>query len=292
MWDKIEGLSDEHRSFLTENKFENPAQLVEKYREVSAGAKAWHSGLDEKTKGMLESKGFSLDRPEDLVTSYLSLEKMKGAGPDKLIRLPDSDDDKAGWGAVFSKLGRPEKADEYGLDGEIAGHKMDAETANWAKSTFHELGLTKAQAQKLAAKWVEQWQNVSAATEERTRAERLSAESALKNRWAANYDKNVHVAQNAAKEFGVDAETFEGLRNALGTARTAEIFYNIAQIQGEDKYIAGNYGNPRYLTPRAAEAKISELGSDSEFMAKWQAGDSGAREKMEHLHRLAFGGAE
>src|SRR4051812_7514574 len=77
----------------------------------SGGAPAapadWTAGLNEATRGFVENRGFK--DPQTLADSYVNLEKLMGVPKDRLLQVPEKDDDAEGWGKVYNRLGRPEK---------------------------------------------------------------------------------------------------------------------------------------------------------------------------------------
>lgn len=114
-----------------------------------------------------------------------------------LQALPGTDD-KEGWSALYSKLGRPDSADGYELplpegdDGAFA-----KTTAGW----MHEAGLSKQQAQALAGKWNEH-QAAQASAAEEARSKQIDADmTAVKQEWGDKFDANLAVVRKAVNQF-------------------------------------------------------------------------------------------
>lgn len=109
-------------------------------------AATWRDTLPDDLKSDASIQKFA-DVPS-LAKSYRELEKMRGVPADRLLTIPDKDDDKDGWGKVWSRLGRPETADKYSqVDKAVlekAGLPPEVLAAAYAK--FHELGIPDRQA--------------------------------------------------------------------------------------------------------------------------------------------------
>ena len=250
---------------------------------------SWIDSFDDEAKGFVQNKGWK--DSADLLGSYRNLEKLTGAGPDKLLKLPTGDD-KAEWDAFYTKLGRPESADGYKLpvpDGD------DGAFAKTAAGWFHELGLTAAQAEKLSAKWNEHvgqmGQQAEAQKGEAYKAQIEQDNKALTSKWGAAYEQNINIAKTAAREFGFDGPTIDKLESALGFAGLMEFMHNVGSKIGEASFVSGDSGAPgRFgvMTPDQAKQQITALRSDSGFISKYTAGDAEAKAKMAQLHKWAY----
>jgi hypothetical protein len=245
----------------------------------------WISGLQEEARGYVQIKGWK--KPDEILDSYRNLEKMHGTPPERLIKLPAKDDDAEGWGSVYSKLGRPEKADGYKLDIPAGG---DESFATWAKETFHEAGLNTKQAEKLAAKWNAYVSGSQTKVTEDYNAKVTADSTALKKEWGAAHDQNINVAKVAAKAFGMDDQTIDKLESALGFSGTMKFFHNLGSRLGEGTFVTGSNNAPGFkgaLTPDQANAEIAALKADTGFVKRFVANDSEARSRMDQLHKWA-----
>ena len=99
------------------------------------------SGLEELDRGYAQNKGWKA--PADVLKSYREFEKFKGVPQERLLALPDKEDDAEGWAKVHARLGRPEKPEDYALDTGNPEH-----SAMIAK-VMHESGISKAAAAKI-----------------------------------------------------------------------------------------------------------------------------------------------
>lgn len=247
----------------------------------------WISALPEEMRGFVQTKAFGT--PADAILSYQNLEKLMGGSPDKLIKLADNwDKDPAIQGEIFSKLGKPLKADDYQV--EIPTENGSKEMADWAKGVFHEANLTKAQAQVVSAKWNDYMKNqsatVAASSEKAVEAEM----GALKKEWGAAYDQSVKQAQAAYREFGLTQEAVSKMQGALGFSETMKFLQRVGSKVGEDGFTTGNSGNSGAMTPESASHQIKSYMADKNFANKYLSGDMEARKIMDRLHEFAVAG--
>lgn len=247
----------------------------------------WYSGIaDEGLRGYVQVKGW-----QDMgqaVESYRNLEKLHGVGPDKLLRLPDKDDDAEGWGKVWDRLGRPAKPEDYKLPvPEGAGGEFAKTAAQW----FHEAGVPAKQAVALAEKW-NAWNGEQArAAHEKAEQQSAADIEALKREWAQGYDTQVTLGKRAAQEFGLDEEALTRIEGALGTSGMLKFFAKVGAKLSEHAIIDGGPGaaTPAFKpTPEAARAKILELQSNQEWSKRYLGGDQQAFSEMKRLMALAY----
>ena len=244
----------------------------------------WKSGFNDELKGYVEAKGFK--DPAAITESYRNLEKITGAGLDKLIKLPQKPDDQAGWNDVYKKLGRPEKADDYKVE---VPEGVDSGFAKWAKGMFHEAGLSKSQGEKLAAKWNEYVNNQKNQSIESKNQNIAAQEAELKKEWGMAFDKNMSTARAAAREFGIENETIDKLEEVMGFAGVIKFMHNVGSKLGEHGFVSSQsqqgFG---VMSPEAARSRINLLKSDPEFGKRFMNGEMTAKEEMARLHQMAY----
>ncbi|HRT83724.1 MAG TPA: hypothetical protein P5523_03715 [Bacteroidales bacterium] len=245
----------------------------------------WTSGFNDELKGWVSAKGFK--DAAAITESYRNLEKINGAGPDRLVKLPQKPDDQAGWNDVYKKLGRPDKADDYKID--VPQGVGDENFAKWAKGLFHEAGLSKAQGEKIAAKWNEYVLNNAKQTVETSNQNIANQESELKKEWGMAFDKNMETARAAAHEFGLDNETIDKLEDAMGWTGVIKFMHNVGSKLGEHGFVTSSQQQSfGVMTPEAARNRINLLKSDTDFAKRFMNGEMSAREEMNRLHKMAY----
>lgn len=278
------GLSEEQQSFVTEKGFGGVPDLVD----AVAKQPGWLEGVDKDLKGAVEAKGFK--DPSSLAKAYLDLEKYKGVPPERLIQIPEKDwaEDPASWEKeVFSKMGRPEAAENYKIEPTEDATEYDKKLVDWAKKTFFELGLSETQATKFYQKWNELSEAQALEWQEKAKEQAQEAERELKTKWGMKYLKNKQVALGAATEFGVTEQELGTLKQVWGEAKAYEFFQRIGEKMGEDTYIDGSKKTEGLLSPEAAVYKLEELRNDKEFMNRWMNGDVKAKQEINRLVEMS-----
>lgn len=245
----------------------------------------WQTGFTDEQRGFVSTKGFKA--PVDVLDSYKNLEKLMGAGPDRLIKLPEKLDDDAAVMPIFDRLGRPGKAEEYKIP---VPEGQDTKFADAVKPVMHKLGLTQKQAEGLAKWWNETQVSAVQHHTDTQQAEREQQLTGLRTEWGAAYEQNIAAARHAAAEFGFDKAAIDIIENSMGFARTLKLFHDIGSKVGESAFHTGDTdGFGSKLTPAQARGEIAALKGDVEFRKKYTAGDIAARKRMDQLHAWAAG---
>lgn len=206
----------------------------------------------------VENKGYK--DPIAALESAWNLEKLAGAPPDQIIRLPKPDDAQ-GWEAVWNKLGRPAKPEDYELP---VPEGDDGEFAKRAAQWFHAAGVPKQAAQKIA-------EMVNQHVAEQTRARQVEFEQeaarqldALKQEWGTEFDKRAEFAKRGfatyGKKAGLDDNDLAVLEHAIGTAKMLKLFVALGETTAEHEFGAGGEGGGSAgMTPQQAKQKLDEL---------------------------------
>lgn len=247
----------------------------------------WTTGLNDDMRGYVQNKGFK--DPAMVLDSYRNLEKLMGAR-ERLVKLPEKDDDAEGWNQVYERLGRPKEAKEYEIKAP-EGLGGDEKFVEWARSAFHELGFSKKQAEALTGKWNEYVKGSMSAQNQAYETQLAEQETALKKEWGMAHEQNLQVAKRAAKAFGLDGATIDKLETAMGYAGVMKFMHTLGSKVGEADFVGGDskttgFGN--MLSPEAARSQINSLKADPAFVRRYTAGDAEARQTMDRLHKMAY----
>lgn len=258
----------------------------------AAAAFDWKAtgGIDDLGLATVTAKGWK--GPSDLLGSYVNLEKLVGAPPELVIKLP-KDVTPESMAPVYDKLGRPKTAADYKLpvpagdSGEFAKH---------ASGWMHELGLSANQGVKLAEKWNAHFDGL-AKTNLANYTKAVDADKvALRGEWGDKHDANHSLAQQAAVALGVTAEQVAALEKTMGYAGTHKFFQSIGSKMGEAEFVNGGGRRSDFggLTPESARAQITALKADKGYIAKFNHSDpivrSEAQKEMERLNKVAYPG--
>jgi hypothetical protein len=189
--------------------------------------------------------------------------------------------------AFYDRIGRPTEPSGYKLQ---VPEGLPPEFANAVSAKMHELGIPQKAGEALGAWWNEQTKTGSAAQTEQQQQALFADQTALKEAWGAALPQNVEIAKTAARAFGLDEATINGLEKEIGFKRTMELFHKIGSKIGEPGFATGNntegFGNA--MTPPQAKAKIAELTADKGFISKYVSKDAAAVAEMKRLHEFAY----
>jgi hypothetical protein len=238
---------------------------------------------DAATRGYMERKGFK--DVQALGASFASLERMI-SNDNRRVVLPAGEDDADGYSRVFTALGRPETAQDYGF-GELAG--ADPEFSGRAAEWLFEAGVGKSRAAALAEKWNayvgERAQAAQAAFEAQSEADWED----LKTEWGPKFAENTEQFRRGALTFGLSRDEMGVIETALGTRRTARLFAEIGKGLAEDRFIEGE-GRPGFgMSREQAESRIAALRRDQAWQARWMSGGADEKAEWSRLTRIAGG---
>lgn len=232
-------------------------------------------GLDEESTATVVAKGWK--DTNSIIKSYKELEKFSGRDKNDYIEIPKGED--ADLSAVYARLGRPEKAEDYEL--------QDTDFAKAAKEVLFKEGITKKQAKALE-KWIDEYNATQVKAIEEKNAAALDARNkasaeALKKLWGADFDKNIALSKNTAQDFGLTSEEIDAVESVIGAERFGKMLLGLSKPSDANQPLTG-YKSGGQETKEMAKLRIEELKADSEFMKKVAAGDE---KSVQELLRLA-----
>lgn len=260
----------------------------------------WYDSLNlsDENKAVVNTKNFK--DVNDLIKSYVNIEKLAGVDKSELIRIPKAKEgEEPDYSEVYKALGRPDKSSDYELP--------DNDFAKAAAEEMFKQGLTKKQAKALS-EWVSQYsEGQASASRKKYEEEKESAAAkqieALKKEWAADYDLNIEISKQAVADLqeslGLDGEVLDKLGDYIGVDRATKIFYMLgkAYSKGDGSKEIKNYVNKSGgETPERAAERLKELNADPETAKKLKANDPKIVEELNRLNAIIveskFGGAK
>jgi len=250
--------------------------------------KPWHAAIPEdEARQHVEAKGYK--NPAELALANYNLTKLQRGDP-TVVGLPGPDATPEQMGEFYGKLGRPAEPAGYEFQfGE--GVQVDDTMMEFARSTFHEAGLSPQQAQLVADKWNEFAGQQSEGFQTQV-TEANDAELAdLATRWGADLDKNKAAGQRAVKALGLAPELIEKVEQNIGSAGIVELLASIGRKSDEGGFTNSSQGgdpnNPDTMDKAQAAARIAELQSDDEFQKKYtDRNHPGNRDAVDLMQRL------
>jgi hypothetical protein len=160
------------------------------------------------------------------------------------LALPGKDATPEQWGQFWDAVGRPAKAEDYGL---TVREGEDPEFVTEVAATMRELGLTKEQGfnlqQKLEAKALERFEKQETARIAALDAKNTAEQQELKAELGDKFDGNMELAKRAVRQFGgaeQAADIITAIEDKLGYKATMKFFMDIGKGLGE--HDAGGQG--------------------------------------------------
>ena len=260
---------------------------------------SWYSGMDlsDEQVGYVQNKGW--DSPLQMMQSYQELEKFKGADEKSLIKIPE-DPDSEDWAALYSRLGRPDTAAEYGLE---MPDGMDAAEA--IKSGFeedaHAAGLNKAQTKALFDGYNTRNAALAAEILEAQKLEQETEIAELRKKWGEKgFNEREDMAKRMFRSLGTTDETSTQLEQLLGSAGLIRHYADLYErTTGKDGFVNSDgdastgYGSTIEQVKASKETLLAEIGSEKKRNDDYIAGIGQDRIKMDALYdRLKQEGAK
>jgi hypothetical protein len=174
-----------------------------------------------------------------------STRRMSGSA----VEVPGQNATDEDWSSFFSKVGRPERADQYDL--KIEGD-TDQPFMTAMRAAMHESGLSQRQAAKLVERYMAYAGERNAAQASSADAELHAQVDAMKRQWGSNWDSNVAAGQKAIAALGLTRADFDALPSS-SLPGMANILARIGRAIGEGKIVLD--------TPEQAAGKIAEMES-------------------------------
>lgn len=254
---------------------------------------SWTDSLGEDARVFVAGKGWK--EPSEAIASYRALEQHVGVPADRLVKLPVDPESKEEWDQVYTRLGRPEKPDDYEFPETepVNGVDLAQHFRGWA----HELGLNKRQATDLFGRYQGLVQQTQEAAEQQYKEHVQTQDRELRSEWGLAYEENLQDAKRFGRTFGLSEDWLAELESVpgvdykgllKGAAKIGRALREHGTPEGDRE--TGQFG----LTPEGAKAQIGKLLGDEAFMKVYRDGEGEAHKeavrRMEELHRRAYPG--
>lgn len=255
----------------------------------------WFTGkVDEETVGYLKNRGWDTKTGAEValesIKAHREAERLLGAPAAELIRLPKDANDPA-WAGIYQRLGKPANAGEYDFSGvkHSDGAELDATLVAAAQQRAFDMNFTKQQAIDWMRGEIKSQETIATAKEGEQAAKLATEKDTLKTNWGANFEVNKLVARNAAVALGVKEADMDALENVVGYASVMEIFRNIGQRIGEDKFIVNPNKPNAAMTRDQAVSQLAELKKDKAWTDKLLAGDTKVKREYDDIQAIISG---
>ena len=223
----------------------------------------------------------------DFVKSYLSAQKIVGA--DK-IPVPNKFATEDDWKAVFTKLGAPEKPEDYKYS--FKEGELDKDLVASFNVEAHRLGLLPQQAESLIKYYNDFAEGNAIQNEEKAAETRLHTENELKREFGPQYAKRLDQAKRlASSTLGNDflENTLLADGSRLGdNLNVVKAFSELAEKLSEDEVIKGDSSS--YMTANEIEKEIASLTEEgSPYWSKTHPNHQKAVQEVYKLRELLNG---
>lgn len=152
------------------------------------------------------------------------------------LSLPGKDATPEQWSEFYGKIGRPEKAEEYGL---AVREGEDPAFVGEVASVMHKYGLTKEQAVGLQKDLMDKADTHLAAVEQQKQAaldaKNQAEQTELKTELGERYDAQMELGKRAVRQFAGDqaADIISAMEEKIGYKATLKFFMGIGAGLGE-----------------------------------------------------------
>lgn len=219
--------------------------------------------------------------------------RLLGVPPDRILKLPANTEDKAGWDAIYQKLGAPAKPEEYKFDGIKMKDGTDPNPAllDFVRKQAQALHLSVDGAKQFTNELLKYNQGADDAEVAEQTAKITLAQETLRKNWGPNFEANKFIASQAAQKLGFTLPEIKGLEGLVGFDRIMEAFRKVGAGMGEDVFIRGE-GQTQggIMTRDQAVAKVAELKADSAWVKRYLDGGSVEKREMLSLNTIIAGG--
>lgn len=242
----------------------------------------WKDSLPDDLKA--EKALESIQDVTGLAKSYIHAQKMVGS--DK-IPVPNKFATDEDWQAVYEKLGRPQKPDEYKFEFKD-GSEIDENALKGFREAAHKHGLLPKQAEGIMNFYNEMTKSYVQDLNSKSEQGRINAEETLKKEWGAAYENKLKQAGAMANKY-LDSD-FSNLTLSDGTRigdhpNFVKAFANLASELGEDQLVQAN--GPQYMTPKELDKQIASLQQEgSAYWNKHHPGHDAAVKEVQELLAL------
>lgn len=221
---------------------------------------------------------------EAALKSYQNLEQVFGADKSgRTVIIPNDDSTNDEKNIFFTKLGRPDTAENYDL---TVPDNANKDLVTWFKDQSHARGFSQQQANELFNAYNEFQASHTQTDTDAQAAQGKADHDALVTEWGPSYNDKVQMAKVAANNFGFTPEQINALQNTSSYSGIMKNFAEIGKAMGEAGLVNANTApgfSGATLSPAEAQSKINELRSDKDWVKKYTGGDAAA---MDTMHRL------
>lgn len=243
------------------------------------------SGVSKEALDFAAGKGWK--DPGAVIGSYQNLEKDYRQS----VRIPGEDAKPEDVAKFWSRVGRPEKSDDYAVPKDYKAPEGGVDLVPWFKGVAHRHNLPAKAFEGVVGEFTQHLQELAQQDQEAYTAQMQQQLDAVVKAWgpqAAVHQRNIQLFRNA---FGLSTDQTTEMMFAIGPeawakfAAKAGSYFAEAKIGGDLPGGGASFG----LTKEAAQAKLDELSQDPAFAKRYAAEDKTAINEIARLRRTAAG---
>ena len=249
----------------------------------STTAPEWLSGIDGIDEELLGDPSLApINSVNSLLKSFVNAQKMVGA--DKIIKPGEGAQDDE-WSAVFHKLGKPNKIEDYKFAAPEK-NSFEGEFSEAFKKAAYDAHLLPNQAKKLYES-LNSYESDSLETYRQKQTESIeSSVGELRSEWGQAFENKVTMAKRAAKELGGD-DFITHLEQA-GLGNDTKLIRFFAKVgdgmfqEDTEQTVGANTGT---MTPEQASEKWAAIMNDSNDVY-FHPGKPGHKARLEQVNKI------
>jgi len=224
----------------------------------------------------------------DLAKAYSELEAFKGVPPERLVTIPDREDDAIGWEEYYTKTGRPKSSKGYKLDVNDNGLKLDdglienlkeyAHKRGWSNKHLNEAVQFQLDASKAIVDAQEKLDREAAEAADKAKRETVDAiKSSRGIKTDAELQKLILKGKDVAEKLGVFA-----LLERRGLTDDVEMVD--AFIGLSERITEGALPKLETISPADKKQRIAEIMKDKAFLEPMNPNHKAIMEEFVKLH--------
>lgn len=225
----------------SDNDLESGNSATGQQEQEETTSQSFTEQLSDDDKKLVGDKGWK--SPSDMLKSYRELEKTFGTR----VALPKDEDNEA-WSNLYSKLGLPESADKYEIEGVDENVKADIQ-----QILFKNHVLPK-DVKSLIADYTAFAQAQSEKLKQQADALQKKELDEVLTEWGDKSEVNKETAKRGAKLLGLDDDDLQSIENLVGTKKFLKAMFKLGESISED-----SIGSPTRAGGKEEELSLVEF---------------------------------
>lgn len=224
---------------------------------------------------------------EGLAKSFVHAQK--AIGKEKVV-VPDKHATEDDWKGVFTKLGNPEKFEDYSID--TKDLQIEESIFNKVKATAHAKGVLPWQFEAIVRDFSEAAKGLIDAEMTQATSTKEAQVNELKKAWGEKFEDEVRNANVAMRHFLPNADDQRALIEAgFGTNPAAiRLLANAAKVLSEDAFVGQGTRKPGGMTSEDALKKAREIQGNMShpYRDPTHPNHKAAKEEVQNLYKIAY----